>query len=309
MRELLTNNKLRQASTDVISMLSEFIDINTLFVAINDGTTNYILTTRNQSEALVCEGSLPFFESYCSLVCQNNSFLVIQDTELHGTASTMNITRKLGATTFVGMPITLADGSTAGTVCGLDRNTFTFSKREIKLLEMASKFLATVIELENMAFRDKLTGAFTRNYLTDAFSQFVERHSVFAVCAVDADNFKSLNDTYGHLIGDQALKQMVESLQGGLSTNDVLVRLGGDEFLILIAEFGSVPELQQRLNILISKADKSFGLSISVGVSLYPHDGTSMKELTMVADMEMYKVKSQGKNNYSLSSTFGMAGL
>lgn len=106
MKELLSRDRVMSASSGMLQMLSEFLDINTLFVAFNDQTTNRIIKAFNRSEVLVSEGDLPFIETYCSLVCKPGSsgVLTITNTELDVAASKMNLTAQLGATSFIGAP-------------------------------------------------------------------------------------------------------------------------------------------------------------------------------------------------------------
>lgn len=308
MNHLLFRDRLRASSSEILSMLSEFIDMNTLFVAVNDERENNILKAINQSEELVSEGTLPFMETYCSLVCRtaDSSALIIPNTETDKLTCSMKVTQQIGATTFIGVPITLEDGTSIGTVCGMDRKPRVFSEREINLLYTASKFLSHVIELENMAFRDELTGAYTRNYLDEMWGTILSEHREFAVCVIDLDNFKSINDSYGHFMGDQVLKQIREEIQKQLSAQDLLLRMGGDEFLLIKPDCNSESELVYFMDKLVSaigsipKLKPGIGPSISVGVSLYPRDGTEIEDLIKIADKEMYYVKDTGKNNYSI---------
>lgn len=308
MRELLFQDRLTTASSEILGMLSEFIDINTLFVAINDKKTNRILKAINRSEVLVVEGELPFVESYCSLVSSGNEagILVIPDTMQHVSTASMKFTCETGATTFIGVPILANDNEPIGTVCGIDRKPYGFDKREIKLLQMAAKFLTHVIELENLAFRDVLTGAYTRNYLDGIWPMLTTEHKTFAVCVIDLDNFKRINDSYGHLLGDRVLTFVSKQIQAQLSAQDELIRIGGDEFVVIRPDYGSESELIQFLKQVVSafctidNPVPNAELSISVGVSLYPRDGRDVEVLIEKADAAMYQVKISGKNNYSI---------
>ncbi|MCL6454929.1 MAG: sensor domain-containing diguanylate cyclase [Alicyclobacillus sp.] len=311
MNHLFFRERLQEASSEILQMLRSFIDINTLFVAINDRQTNYILSVTNKEEALVTEGEMPFFESYCSLVCRDTRtrLLTISNTEIDPQTASMDITKRLGATTFIGVPIVKDDGTPLGTVCAMDRKPYDIEDREVQLLQMASKFLAHVIELENLAYRDTLTGAFTRNYLDVAWRNATETYATFALCMVDIDNFKAINDRFGHVVGDEVLRLISHYVLSKTDDDDIWLRLGGDEFLLIRSNVPSRKVLEDFLTELISGLRREpllpggQPLTVSIGASLYPGDGDDVDTLLKAADAAMYDVKFTGKDRFALHSS------
>lgn len=127
----------------------------------------------------------------------------------------------------------------------------------------------------------------------------------FALMFLDIDNFKDINDTLGHDTGDKLLIQLSERLQSVLRQEDTLARLGGDEFIILLPNSSAVQaqtvaeKLLYAIHKPLSVEHHKLTVTVSIGISLYPDDGTDKETLYKNADTAMYRSKSNGKNNYS----------
>ncbi|MCP3762766.1 GAF domain-containing protein [Domibacillus sp. A3M-37] len=139
-----------EAAVRVLQIMAAFVDINTLFIARNDGKTNRMVKVLNKENTLVSEGEeLPFHESYCSLSVQNGErVLIIPDVTLDKQTSSMKVTENLGGGTFIAIPINYEDGENYGTICGLDTKNRTFSDEQVKLFETMSSLLTYVLELD-----------------------------------------------------------------------------------------------------------------------------------------------------------------
>lgn len=167
-------------------------------------------------------------------------------------------------------------------------------------------------QLEKLAHYDALTGIPNRVLLFDrmrqAISQTQRSGSMLAVCYLDLDGFKPVNDTHGHEAGDKLLVEISTRLLSCLRGGDTVARLGGDEFVLLLLGLEHVEECQlalRRILELVSQpmviADAhAVSLSASIGVSLYPQDDTDADTLLGHADQAMYRAKQQGKNRYHM---------
>lgn len=164
-------------------------------------------------------------------------------------------------------------------------------------------------QIEYQATHDSLTGLPNRALLTDRLQQcisFADRyHSKLAVAFVDLDQFKLINDSMGHHIGDDLLVMMAERLSGCVRESDTVVRLGGDEFVLLLASQQKVEEIGQTMQRILASVAQPFSInnwdyeiSCSIGVSLYPDDGQDYSTLLKNADSAMYKAKQAGRNNF-----------
>lgn len=166
-------------------------------------------------------------------------------------------------------------------------------------------------QIRHQAFHDLLTGLPNRQQLDFrlpvALELARERRQKLAVMFLDLDRFKIINDTLGHPVGDELLRQATDRLQTCLRDNDTIVRWGGDEFILIlerIARSEDAAQIAQRLLECLRPAFHIEGnqlyISGSIGISLYPDDGADANTLIKNADIALYRVKEQGRNNYEL---------
>ncbi|KYP81291.1 bifunctional diguanylate cyclase/phosphodiesterase [Ferroacidibacillus organovorans] len=304
MLDLIVTERLRNASSQMLTLLIQTVDMNTLFVAINDTKINRIITVYNRSTELLKEGSSPFIESYCSHVCkQDKNVLIIPDTKVNALTAKMTITKDLGSTTFIGVPIALKDGTKVGTVCGITKEMHPFSDTEINALHVAATFLGYVLELEYTNYVDEVTGAYTRRYLQVVFDENVTKQPSISLLYFDLDNFKMINDHYGHDWGDGVLHSVVARVKGFLQNRGLLFRLGGDEFAVLLLDFSTFEEVIPFAHDLLHQFDSpfsvrslEFSITPSLGIAQYPYCSNNLKELLGHADQAMYAAKKDGGN-------------
>ncbi|RXI96150.1 EAL domain-containing protein [Anaerobacillus alkaliphilus] len=163
-------------------------------------------------------------------------------------------------------------------------------------------------EIKELAYKDQLTGLPNRYLfslkLEEAIKRASETKSTLGVLFIDFDNFKTINDTLGHHVGDLLLQRVVSIMSSCLSEGDVISRQGGDEFLLLI-ENTSIEDLCSVSERIIQKlkqptllAGNEVYITPSIGVSLYPNYGMDAESLIKNADLAMYLAKDMGKNNY-----------
>jgi diguanylate cyclase (GGDEF)-like protein/PAS domain S-box-containing protein len=164
-------------------------------------------------------------------------------------------------------------------------------------------------QLEYLANYDALTGLGNRNLFLTQLKVGIERAARhrrgLALIFIDLDNFKVINDTLGHDVGDQLLSEVARRLKACVRQEDIVCRLGGDEFTVYVEDFAD-PQLlvstAQRLVQAVSEPYQITGHDIfvtaSIGISTYPNDGATISELVKNADVAMYKVKEQGRNGF-----------
>lgn len=150
---------------------------------------------------------------------------------------------------------------------------------------------------KQMARHDALTGLYNRDYarllITRSLGQGEGRR--FAMLVLDLDFFKSANDCYGHMFGDQVLRKMAEKLRGSIRETDVAARIGGDEFLLFLEYGTAVEPLVERICAATSGQYQNFAIRVSVGVALSPRDGTEYESLFHRADQALYAAKQRGR--------------
>ncbi|MFL6707460.1 MAG: EAL domain-containing protein [Massilia sp.] len=163
-------------------------------------------------------------------------------------------------------------------------------------------------KLDHMAHHDPLTSLPNRLLFQDRLSHALQRASrdeeQLAVLFIDLDRFKNVNDTLGHHVGDELLKQVAGALAAQLRDGDTLARLGGDEFIVLLENvdaFGA-GHVAEKLVAMFEQpfivADYELFVTGSVGVSVFPNDANDLNLLIRNADVAMYQAKARGRNNY-----------
>lgn len=169
-------------------------------------------------------------------------------------------------------------------------------------------------QLNHMATHDSLTGLPNRMLFMDrlqvAIAQSRRSKNRLAVMMLDIDNFKDINDTLGHMVGDQLLKEVGTRLTGILRQNDTVARLGGDEFIILLSDLGKIEYAEGIAKVILKSLRKPFILvdntinsHASIGIAVYPDDCEDVDSLLKKSDMAMYAVKTKGRNNYMFFSS------
>ena len=155
------------------------------------------------------------------------------------------------------------------------------------------------------AYYDQLTNLPTRSVIEHRVNSLLDRdgpHAHFALAFLDIDNFKHINDYYGHGIGDALLVEVTKRLGHSLRETDILSRISGDEFLLLLNPVRSESEVAEYLDFMLQRLKAPFFIdqseifaSTSIGVSLHPEHGNSYEVLRQNADIAMYRVKNNGK--------------
>ena len=166
-------------------------------------------------------------------------------------------------------------------------------------------------KLRYMATHDILTGLPNRSYFMEFLRAAIESSKRYGhmVCIMmlDLDGFKEVNDKFGHDVGDRALVRAAERLR----RSDILSRMGGDEFLVLVPILKRVEDAETIGRKIVNSFREPlrvngelYHITVSVGASIFPQDGTDAIELIKKADMAMYKVKGSGKDGFLLYSNF-----
>jgi len=191
------------------------------------------------------------------------------------------------------------------------KNELSVVTNYVAVFSNVSNLLELKNELEHHAYHDGLTGLPNRILLYDRLKQAILRadrnHKPLAVCYLDLDGFKHVNDTLGHAAGDDLLKEVAHRFSKLLRANDTVARLGGDEFVILFGDLTDADDYKllldrvlQHINEPIFIDGNEANVSASIGVTLYPLDKSPADELLEHADVAMYHAKQSGKSQYQL---------
>ena len=175
------------------------------------------------------------------------------------------------------------------------------------LLEEIQRLQDRVTELKKVALYDSLTGLPNRVMLKDRFTvaqgHAKRTHETIMVIMVDVDHFKAINDTHGHQVGDEILKEVASRLTSCLREYDTVARIGGDEFVVMVS--CSSKRMKKILKRMVKEFKRLFSRKIkvtaSIGVALYPQDGLELEDILAKADQAMYASKKAGRDRYTFA--------
>ena len=164
--------------------------------------------------------------------------------------------------------------------------------------------LSLMVHLAHLSEIDPLISVFNKETTQKLIDQKLNNKEHCCFLILDVDAFKSVNDNYGHAAGDKVLENLGLLFKNHFRQSDIVGRIGGDEFIILIQDESiaesRIQSLLQKVNELKIEELKDFKLSISIGIAFAPKDGTTFMELYRHADQALYQTKRTGKNNYKI---------
>ncbi len=178
------------------------------------------------------------------------------------------------------------------------------------LADRLEKKTQEVTDIKSKSLKDALTGLWNRNYTEEAVNKLFAEGAEGALMMIDMDNFKAINDNYGHIAGDKTLKMFAETLEEYCDTEkDILCRIGGDEFVVFVRSAESKSELANLAGDVLADLCRKLddckfdtNSSVSIGIAQFPTDGKDFKELYNAADKALYYVKQNGKNSFHFFS-------
>lgn len=166
-----------------------------------------------------------------------------------------------------------------------------------------------VTEIKTRSRQDALTGLWNRAYTEENVNRLISEGAAGALLMIDMDNFKAINDNYGHIAGDKTLMMFAQTLEKYAGDGDILCRIGGDEFVVFVNGLTSKSEISDRASDIISdlcaKLDEckfETNSSVSIGIAQTPGDGMDFTKLYNCADKALYYVKQNGKNSFHFFS-------
>lgn len=213
-------------------------------------------------------------------------------------------------------PIVGRNGQLLGSFCLFSRSGMALSEKDLGLIRITVDIAGIAIEgrrsekkILQLAHYDELTGLPNRflynQHLARALAVAERNRRQLAVLFLDLDRFKNINDTFGHDEGDNVLRTVARSFRHCLRESDIIARIGGDEFILLIDQFDEPRDLGDVADKLLFAAAQPFEidgqecqLSASIGIATFPVDGKDAQTLLKNADIAMYRAKNKGKDNY-----------
>jgi diguanylate cyclase (GGDEF)-like protein len=249
------------------------------------------------------------------MVLESGESLLVEDIESDPRIKKQNRPR-YRTKSFVSVPIIVED-EVSGVLNLSDKlKKETFSQDDLKLIQSFINNISLVIErnllqkkaeeLQKLSITDPLTGIYNRRYLNKRLSEEITRYNrykhPFSFMLLDLDKFKQYNDTYGHISGDNLIKELAKLVEESLRTVDIAARFGGDEFVAIFPQTPKEDAIQitnrikERIDIALGRGHGEIPLSVSMGLATYPDDASSIMELIEKTDQALYLAKKGGGN-------------
>ncbi|MCM1578743.1 MAG: diguanylate cyclase [Ruminococcus sp.] len=178
-----------------------------------------------------------------------------------------------------------------------------------RLANKLEEKIQEVTDIKNKSQQDALTGLWNRSYTENAVNELIGEGVCGTLFMIDMDNFKAINDNYGHIEGDNTLKMFADTMRAHSSEGDILCRIGGDEFVMFVKGKTAKTEIGNLAGDIISDLcrkieEKKFetNSSVSIGIAQTPEDGSNFASVYNAADKALYYVKQNGKNSFHFFS-------
>jgi diguanylate cyclase (GGDEF)-like protein/PAS domain S-box-containing protein len=308
-RLISDRGSLEEAYELVASRLHEYLNYRLVSISeVVDGTRLRIQAYRTNMQLLMIPPLLDVSMGLCGRAVRENRSLLVEDVQAQPEYISIDdeVTCELVSVIRVG-------GEPIGIIDIQSDASQPLKLADLQLADSIAAHLGLLIEqvtiqerLERQALTDPLTGMANRRAFMRQLQSLVssQEDKIAALLLVELDHFKSVNDRYGHLFGDEMLKQVANRLRQVLRERDVLARYGGDEIAMVFFGVNATQarEIAERLRSSIADVPfhfdgQSADLTVSIGIALYPYHGSTPDELIAEADRAMYVAKLNGRNS------------
>jgi diguanylate cyclase (GGDEF)-like protein len=301
----------------ILSKSTELVGAEQGSLMILDNGTLEVKAARGIDTSIVENLRIKVGDSISGSIAKKGVPLVIKDIE-KAIPSRKNRPR-YKTKSFISIPLKM-ESKVVGVINISDKITGeVFSEDDLNIILSFSNYASIALEreayyslseeLKTISMTDSLTGLFNRRYFLQRLMEEIERvkrhDECFVIFIVAIDNFKAFNDKYGHLAGDEILKSTSRSIREAVRAVDVVSRIGGEEFGVILPRTNKedsfiiadrIRKSVERIRLPEEKFAIKEGLTVSVGMAEYPYDAENAEELIHNADKAMYLAKSMGKN-------------
>jgi diguanylate cyclase (GGDEF)-like protein len=312
-QSLVTITDLDQLLLKIIDVLAKEIQAERALIILRHPITGEMRIANSTAnlDTSTLEDAILFSKTIVSDVVNKGRSIFSRDVIKDGTYSKTDSVMNLKIRSLMCVPlIAKQNGDIIGTVYVDNRSVGNiFSKEDLTLLESFATLAGMAIEnahLYELAIMDELTKCYVRRYfeqrVREEFSRAERQGSPLALLMIDVDEFKEVNDRYGHPLGDTVLKEITATIKRNLRTYDLLARLGGDEFAIILPEvtFQDAYRVSEKIRVACSQLvfpGVQSRTTISIGIACYPlHHVNNVESLLKKADVALYKAKQLGRN-------------
>ncbi|QYK40112.1 MAG: sensor domain-containing diguanylate cyclase [Paracoccaceae bacterium] len=256
---------------------------------------------------------VPRRDALCDFTIRSNETLVSGDAA-QDPRFCMNpfVTGTTAVRSYMGVPLTTPDGYNVGALCVMGQEARSFGRAEREMLESFARIVVTQFELRQLARSDALTGALSRvafeSLLADAVAAARTAGRRATLALIDIDHFKSINDAFGHPVGDLVLTRLARAVRAALRGSDGFGRLGGEEFGILMPDTDIVQaqriaeRVRAAISALVLPELRGRAVTASIGLAEIELPAEGVEYWIANADVALYEAKHQGRNRVMLAA-------
>lgn len=341
-REITASLEIGRVVATLYAGIREVLDARTFAIGLVDSDSGVLVYKYGiENERPVEPVSIPLDSetSFGAYVVRTNSEVVFSDSDVEADRFVKNWNTGRPGRVRSGLYMPLNTGNTTiGVVTVQSEQVSAYADHHVEIIRALASYVTIAIEnslfverinqlnsalqsekndlqranreIKHMANHDNLTGLPNRRLVMELLSDSLEmarrRGNLVGVVFLDLDNFKPINDTYGHTVGDGVLAQVAKRVSDALRQSDIIARVGGDEFIAVVRDVESrdavetvVKKILAVLSAPIELDDVKYPVHASLGVAVFPHDADQVETLITRADDAMYRVKQREKNGYS----------
>lgn len=298
----IIDTESEQEFEDIIGLVRSFFGLPIAAISLLDANRQWF----KASVGLV-ETETPRSVAFCHYTAESARTMAVEDaTRDPRFAANPLVTAQPGIRCYLGVPLTTPDGYNIGTLCVLGTEPRSFTPTDEEVLKNFGRLVISQMELRLLAQRDALTDTLSRaafeQVLRAAFRQSKSDGTAMSLLMMDIDRFKSINDEFGHPVGDLVIKAVAQAAIGGLRRTDHIGRLGGEEFGALLkgASLVATAEIAERMRRAVSQLQipelRGARLTVSVGAAGCHESIRDVKDWIATADAALYEAKRTGRN-------------
>lgn len=300
----ILDSESEPAFDNVVSLVRSVLNVPMAAVSLLDEQRQWF-----KAKSGLDASETPRNVSFCTHAIRQSEAFIVPDACLDPRfAENPFVTGDPGIRSYLGIPLRGPDGYNLGALCAIDTVAREFSPYEIALLDNFAQIVINEMELRRAAQYDELTRAHSRRAFTDRLEQEIERHQRYgsqaALLLIDIDHFKTVNDTHGHPAGDIVLASMVSILNEVRRPSDVIGRIGGEEFAMLLPEtsledaYAAAERYRQAIAAtpIMLDEERSLTITASFGISEIAPAIATPRQWMACADVPLYAAKREGRN-------------
>ncbi len=303
----LLDTEAEEVFDRLTAVAREVLGADVSLVSLVDSDRQFFKSEQGLRDPWARARETPLSHSFCQRVVANGAELTIEDACADPALADHLAVRDLGAVAYAGVPLTLSDGHTVGTFCAVSNRPRLWLERDLRILRTLGEAAVTEIELRRMKRAQDLLDPLTRlpnatlfrHHLGLALEHTPGKRCAVVVLSLGIDDFTSVNESFGHRVGDSLLRELAGRLRSAISREDVLCRFSGDQFLLMCREVrdeAAAGRLAQRIAHAVTAEPYDVDgsphhVSVSVGVAIAGRFGSTVDDLIAGADSSMREAK------------------